>query len=101
MYNKESLLDTFVELLGYSKTKPFECIGTYEEVRLAVSLAIQKYDGELPYLLNYYFEHYPLEKNTTILYNYNKDNNLTDKFERVIKGAIEKYEKWYYKISNR
>lgn len=93
MYNKESLLETFNELLGYSKTKPFECIGTYKEVRLAVSLAIQKYKGELPYLLNYYFEHYPLEMDTTILYNYNEDNNLTDKFEKVIKGAIEKYEK--------
>lgn len=90
MYENESLLETFKELLGYSKTKPFDCVGTYEEVRYAASLAIKKYN-KLPYLLKYYKDNYPLEfKN--IKKDYNKDNNLDEEFNNIIRKELEKYD---------
>ncbi len=70
LYENQNLLPTFIELLGYADRKPFECVGTYEECRLAVSLAIQKAEENaqqsetakdpLLYLLQYYKDHYPL-----------------------------------------
>ncbi len=49
-----SLIDYFNELTGMSPVKPFECVGTIEEVNLALSKTIQKLKGPLPYLLDNY-----------------------------------------------
>ena len=55
LFEDETLLETFKELLGYKETKPWECVGTYQEVRYAVSLIIKKLENQkLPYLLEYY-----------------------------------------------
>jgi hypothetical protein len=46
------LEDYFEQLTGMQEVKPFECIGTVDEVNLALHLAYRKYDpGDLPYLL--------------------------------------------------
>jgi len=59
LWEKEELLETFIGLCGYGEIKPFECVGTFEEVNYAVKKAIEKYgDLNLPYLLKYYKEHY-------------------------------------------
>ncbi|MBE6160110.1 MAG: hypothetical protein E7157_03590 [Lactobacillales bacterium] len=91
LYDDESLLDTFKELLGYAETKPFECVGTYEEVRYSVSLLIDKLQDNLPYLLNYYKENYPLYLEQNYKIKYNKNNNLDEKFENIIKEELNKY----------
>lgn len=88
LYEDASLLDTFKELLGYSETKPFECVGTYGEVRFAVSLLIEKLDDDLPYLLRYYKDNYPLSLDTDYRLHYNKNNNLDSSFESIVKDAI-------------
>jgi hypothetical protein len=47
----------FDELTGIADVKPFECVGTVDEVNAALCLAMQQYDGqELPYLLKYFKE---------------------------------------------
>lgn len=91
LYEKEILLKTFKELLGYAETKPFECVGMYNEVRYAVSLVINKYEGELPYLLKYYKENYPLELDHKFECDYNKENNLEEKFDSLLKKEVNKY----------
>lgn len=88
LFENKELLDIFIELLGYSEKKPFECIGTYEEVRLAVSMTIKKYKGELPFLLKYFSDNYPLVKDESILNSYNEINNLDEYFVKMIKGEI-------------
>ncbi len=91
MYNNKELLDTFIELIGYSKTKPFECVGTYSEVRYVVSLVIQKYkDEELPYLLKYYKEHYKLELDKDYKREFNNENNIPDEFLKLVKNELER-----------
>lgn len=90
MFEKETLLDTFIELLGYGKTKPFECVGTYSEVRYAIRLTIQKLKTDhLPFLLDYYKTHYPLELEHDFIHGYNPIHNLNTHFETIVKKALE------------
>jgi len=44
----------FDELIGVADVKPFECVGTVDEVNIALCLTMAYYKDELPYLLNYY-----------------------------------------------
>ena len=90
LYEDETLLETFKELLGYKETKPWECVGTYEEVRYAVSLLIEKLKNKpLPYLLQYYKDNYPLYLEEKYEKKYNEKNNLNEHFEAIIKEAIK------------
>ena len=92
LFEKKELLETFKELLGYSKTKPFECVGTYSEVRYAVSLVIQKLDGILPYLLQYYKDNYKLEDlNDRLESKWNDENNVPEEFINLVREELDKY----------
>ncbi len=122
LYENRNLLSIFVELLGYSERKPFECVGTYEECRLAVSIAIKNLEAThqpLPYLLQYYKDNYPLaftlscgctnpfDNNnannhtalsaTEITTVYNSENNLPPAFQRIIKQELAKYDPATYR----
>jgi len=92
LLNKESLLNDFVGLIGELNSKPFECVGTYDEVIYSVNKVLEKYlknGKKLPYLLEYYYNKYGYKKLTDdILKNYNKENNLDLKFEKIIKEAM-------------
>ena len=88
MFENKELLEIFKELLGVSETKPFECIGTYEEVKLAISLTIKKHEGELPYLLNWYQNNMSIYDDEKLLTYYNEENNLDDEFIKIIKEAL-------------
>lgn len=54
--NDTNLKEYLLELAGISEVKPFECVGTVNEVNLALSLSINKFKGQLPVLLEYYKE---------------------------------------------
>ena len=88
LYDRNDMLDIFTGLLGYSTNKPFECVGTYDEVKYAVSLAILKYENNLPYLLQYYKDNYPLFLDTTKVLEYNEENNLDKKFDEIVRKAV-------------
>jgi len=53
IFQNKKLLLTMKELLGQGRVKPFECVGTKRESRLAFSLSLKKAkkSGEVPYLL--------------------------------------------------
>lgn len=91
LFEKEDLLDIFIELTGYGKTKPFECVGTYEEVRYAITKTISKLDKQ-PYLLKYYKKHFELENlNKNLENKYNRENNLNPYFENLLKSELKKW----------
>ena len=92
LYERKDLLNIFQEILGYSETKPFECVGTYEEARYAVSLVIESYKGELPYLLKYYKDNYPKELYKTEIQKYNNKNNLTEYYDKLVRRELKKFE---------
>lgn len=92
LYEQKDLLESFMEIFGYGKTKPFECVGTYKEARYAVSLLIQKLEKKnLPLLLNYYLEHYDLEFDDSDVLKYNDENHLNEYFENLVKKELKKY----------
>ncbi len=92
MFEDEELKETFIELIGKGKTKPFECVGTYEEVNCAVSKTIKNLEAKnqpLPYLLQYYKDNYEIEDiSEELLKRYNEENNLSEELEKILKGAI-------------
>lgn len=92
LYEKEKLLETFKELCGYGKTKPFECVGTYEEVNYAVTVTIEnleKNKSTLPYLLQYYRDNYELvNTQEDITKRYNQNNNLPKELDIILKEKI-------------
>jgi hypothetical protein len=49
----KKLLPTMKALLGQGKPKPFECVGTKKESRLALKLCLEKAkkSGKIPFLL--------------------------------------------------
>lgn len=90
LFEKENLLKTFIELCGYSENKPFECVGTYDEIRFAVTKTIQNLElqkEELPYLLKYYKDNFELS-NENLLKFYNENNNVPDEFEKILKNKL-------------
>ena len=89
LFAKKELLNTFIELAGYADTKPFECVGTYSEVRYAISKTIEKLGDNLPYLLDYYKNNYPLELNHDFEHQFNLENNLDDNFLALLKKELD------------
>lgn len=92
MFEKENLLKTFMELIGKAEVKPFECVGTFEEVNFAISKTIenmQEQNKELPYLLKYYKNNFKLvDTNNDITKRYNNDNNLNDEQNSILKKEV-------------
>lgn len=88
LFESEALLETFIELCGYGDIKPFECVGTYKEIRYAITKTIENLgEKELPYLLKYYNENFE-KVNDNLLNYYNDNNNLPKEFEKLLKGKI-------------
>lgn len=90
LYENKELLNTFIELAGFGEIKPFECVGTYSEVRFCINKNIEKKNQEdLPFLLKFYKENYKLEKtDNNILKSFSENNNLPDKFKIILEENI-------------
>lgn len=46
LFADTTLIPLFRDLLGWGETKPFDCVGTFEEAQVALHLAAQKYPTE-------------------------------------------------------
>lgn len=89
LYAKKDLLQTFIELCGFGEIKPFECVGTFSEVRYCVSKLIKK-DEDLPYLLQYYKDNFKLEDTSDErLFVFRDEHNLPECFENILKENIK------------
>ena len=92
LFQNKELLKTFIELTGNGETKPFDCVGTYEEVNFAISKTIENLGNEeLPYLLKYYKDNYNLvDTKIDITKLYNDENNLTDEQNEMLRKEVFK-----------
>ncbi len=92
LFEKESLLQTFIELTGNGIAKPFDCVGTFEEVNFAISKTIQNLESKnenLPYLLKYYKNNYNLVDITNdITMLYNEENNLNKEQNDMLRKEV-------------
>ncbi len=101
----ENLLDSadflyiFNQLIGIEKTKPFDCIGTIDEVNAALCMTILvilkelKNPNELPYLLKYYmnsenYNKYKDSDNSKLLTEINTEHFLSPELLTLIKSRI-------------
>lgn len=78
-----SLEKYFLELIGKSDTKPFECIGTIDEVKYALNKIL---DDE-SYLVKLYKENYYEDINIDLSKLY-YENNLDEEYLNILKEAI-------------
>lgn len=89
-----SLLTFLQQLTGETPSKPFECVGTIDEVRLSLAAAIKKnQDRELPLLLRYFYEQAgtALEMtHTDEIYRIDFSNRhfLRDPYLKILRDAI-------------
>ena len=92
MFEQSDLLKIFIELTGNGETKPFDCVGTFEEVNYAISKTIEniEYKNEkLPYLLQYYKNNYKLiDTSDDITIRYNNQNNLNEEQNNMLRKEV-------------
>ena len=95
MFENKELLTMFKELLGKENVKPFDCVGTFEEINYAITKTIKRIGPErLPYLLKYYRDNYYDEKvlNLNLEEFFYSPNSLEEPYLKLVKDAI-KYDK--------
>lgn len=94
-----SMTEYFDELIGNSTHKPFECVGSIDEVNLAVSLAVRKREQEnkkLPLLFDryrksgFYRPEKLDEKNDEYCKYFNTENLLPDYFREILLNEMER-----------
>ncbi len=99
MLNDVNMENYFIELIGKSEHKPFECVGSIDEVNLAVSLAVRNIlenGGIMPYLFNKYVDlgaYQPElidEKNAEYCGKYSETNLLPQEFAALLKKEMER-----------
>lgn len=99
MLSDSSMLEYFIELIGKSEHKPFECVGSVDEVNLAVSLAIRRLENnneQLPLLFEEYKKrglYHPEaldELNSACCNSYNGENLLPDAFREILTKEMER-----------
>lgn len=85
MLDDQKLEKCFLELIGAAETKPFECIGTIEEVKYAMNRILK---DDSSYLSNLYKEKYYEEINIDLSKIYYK-NNVISEYLKLLKEAIK------------
>jgi len=89
LFADEKLLPVFDELTGKSAVKPFECVGTPDEVQAALSNTINKWEGsELPFLLRQFKSRVSTQQFEDLLRSYESENYLTPDFAKVLRVAL-------------
>ena len=95
MLNDETMRDLFEQLTGITDDKPFECVGTREEVNTAVAMSIHSHEKEgkaLPLLYEQYkaSAYYPYYRGRKLDWDqYNEDNLVPKEYEVLIKARMK------------
>ena len=100
LFEDKKLLTLMLELIGERKFKPFECVGTKKESRIAFYLSWKKYrerfSVKLPFLLKYFEEKILnslprriLSDSERFLRGWSNQHNLPEKFEKILKKYIK------------
>lgn len=89
LLEKKDMLKYFLELLGKTESKPFECVGTVGEVNFVVNNLIEK-NKDLPYLLQYYKSNYAVSKpDYNILTKIDDNNNVPKELLKLIMEELK------------
>ena len=96
LFKKNSLIPVLEELSGQKRFKPFECVGTKEEVLVALYLSLEKEKSsqKIPALLDYFRKNVLTRergikrKSKTIFKAWDKNNFLGKNFKKILKNEI-------------
>jgi hypothetical protein len=94
LLNDENLRFYFEQLIGIENVKPFECVGTVDEVNIAVNMIIKQIpQNEMPLLLKYYqtLSYYAQYENIDLysfLNTFNEEHFLETEFVEILKANI-------------
>ena len=84
MLDKAELSDMLEGLITEGRDKPFECVGTRDEVRLSLEMAAKLRGERLPALLLRYRELYPTFEPVDLSEFYDSDNFVPEEFRRLL-----------------
>ena len=85
LLNDPSLLDTFNALVNPDQTKPFECVGTREEINYALTLAVENTTGVLPALLDVYRRsYYNIHRQYNVANYYNPEHHIPQEYVNML-----------------
>ena len=91
LFNDPNLLPIFNKLIGIDEEKPFECVGSRDEVNIALNITLNEYlnnNIELPYLLKYYQSLNIKVDTNSFRKQYDRNNNLLPFFSSIIKEQL-------------
>ena len=89
MLDKDSMQEIFKELIGVEKTKPFECVGTINEIRYSILQIVEKHYKEektedLPLLIRCFFDEIDIKEVENInSENTNNQHLIPDEFLKL------------------
>ena len=94
LFEDESLMEDFDKLCGILPEKPFECVGSRDEVNASLSESIRIYEAKglaLPVLLKHYKDATTLDDVgfSLIKNQYSNEHALNEFFENIIKEALK------------
>lgn len=84
MLEKTELTEEFDGLVLDGEDKPFECVGTKNEVRLSLQMALERRTGHTPALLKRFAELFPNYEPTNLENYFDKDNFVPEKFLKIL-----------------
>lgn len=94
LLEKESLVDTMEKLIGYQAEKPFECVGSRDEINVAICMKIkqmQEAKEAMPCLFQHYmtlpqYTQYK-DKGNPYVQCFNEENLIPETFLPYVKGC--------------
>ena len=87
LLDDESLFQIFHGLINPDTTKPFECVGTRDEINYSIMLAIQnetQAGNPLPKLLEWYRTNYKPTIQSDVVNYYNAEHNIPEPYLRAL-----------------
>ncbi|MBN1340678.1 MAG: hypothetical protein JXA03_15220 [Bacteroidales bacterium] len=95
LFEDEKLIPLLDELTGKAPVKPFECVGTIDDVCKALSVSINKFNnsGRLPPLLEHFRSHPGYDQEAVagdagFLSRFDNNHFLPPQFEEILKGQL-------------
>jgi len=89
LLDKESLRLDFEKLTGVIPEKPFECVGSRDEVRCALTITLDKRKDRLPCLLKEFCDRGELASDPYKYFEFfDTENSLPTKFSDLVKGEL-------------
>ena len=86
MLDDKELVEIFEKLYKSEEVKPFECVGTYDEVNYALWKKKDSYDSDnIPYLFKNYNPKKPIEYNFKIDFT---NTNIPEQFVQILKKYV-------------